>query len=94
MMPFWNAFGAVFQFHKGTIKTQYFGTDKTFVFEFQFHKGTIKTIKQNHLRLFILCFNSIKVRLKQVGSSIANAAQTFQFHKGTIKTRPVMYHRR
>ena len=31
-------------------------------------------------------FNSIKVRLKPVALSRAQALYTFQFHKGTIKT--------
>ena len=34
---------ALFQFHKGTIKTCCFARTKAAVFKFQFHKGTIKT---------------------------------------------------
>ena len=33
---------------KVRLKHQYFGTNKTFVFEFQFHKGTIKTLPKYH----------------------------------------------
>ena len=35
----------LFQFHKGTIKTQTPVTESTFVPLFQFHKGTIKTCR-------------------------------------------------
>ena len=34
---------ALFQFHKGTIKTIYRDTDIDAHLSFQFHKGTIKT---------------------------------------------------
>ena len=36
---------AVFQFHKGTIKTSNGGISCTNANRFQFHKGTIKTIQ-------------------------------------------------
>ena len=40
-------FDALFQFHKGTIKTVVLMTKMYVVFIFQFHKGTIKTAVGN-----------------------------------------------
>ena len=77
----------VFQFHKGTIKTTRLAVVYITIALFQFHKGTIKTVggltpserKSN--------FNSIKVRLKQIGvCDEIIGVPSFQFHKGTIKT--------
>ena len=53
---------------------------------FQFHKGTIKTAFQNAFALFVIHFNSIKVRLKPASQSPCPGSRQFQFHKGTIKT--------
>ena len=56
---------AIFQFHKGTIKTISFSSILKDPKAFQFHKGTIKTIAavvQSNGDLQY--FNSIKVRLK------------------------------
>ena len=54
---------------------------------FQFHKGTIKTMNEIGIYEYLNCFNSIKVRLKQLMPSLESLRQQFQFHKGTIKTR-------
>ena len=40
---------ALFQFHKGTIKTVLKPVRRPFVRQFQFHKGTIKTYTDNLL---------------------------------------------
>ena len=58
--------GLVFQFHKGTIKTNRTRRPSARPALFQFHKGTIKTL----INFTALCqvlknFNSIKVRLKR-----------------------------
>ena len=60
-----KAFLAIFQFHKGTIKTRALERRERFSLRFQFHKGTIKTTDQLADLLADLYFNSIKVRLKQ-----------------------------
>ena len=78
----------IFQFHKGTIKTDQPARGGEEYQLFQFHKGTIKTnTKKEYPLTEYPHFNSIKVRLKHkyiVGGIISAA---FQFHKGTIKTQ-------
>ena len=60
-----NLFNApVFQFHKGTIETQYSCFCPTKTKRFQFHKGTIETLTLNLTYSQQVNFNSIKVRLK------------------------------
>ena len=76
----------IFQFHKGTIKTN---NDKTWCKDahpFQFHKGTIKTCLTPYKRV-LLVFQFHKGTIK-TGSSggYAKIGSSFQFHKGTIKT--------
>ena len=39
----------IFQFHKGTIKTENFISSLNVQLEFQFHKGTIKTSHKSFL---------------------------------------------
>ena len=54
---------------------------------FQFHKGTIRTQNSFHCCNEMYHFNSIKVRLEQLGrANNIEAAIIFQFHKGTIRT--------
>ena len=77
---------AVFQFHKGTIKTKKaVAVSKRILF--QFHKGTIKTTELLALSCKLSNFNSIKVRLKPLMNVLKfSDMNSFQFHKGTIKT--------
>ena len=80
---------AVFQFHKGTIKPVFRGRTRYDEKTFQFHKGTIKPFLQILLLKTLLYFNSIKVRLNLLKTSLPRVLLfPFQFHKGTIK--PVM----
>ena len=53
---------------------------------FQFHKGAIRTRKPLHKVLWVLHFNSIKVRLERDAWKAKNPAPSFQFHKGAIRT--------
>ena len=76
----------LFQFHKGTIKTQQPVTSSLQGQRFQFHKGTIKTIFLHKNTKIVTHFNSIKVRLKQTTKQRRATSNQFQFHKGTIKT--------
>ena len=78
----------IFQFHKGTIKTQ----DRVlgFVPRYNFNsiKVRLKLVIMPVMVLVCICyFNSIKVRLKQNLAAGAAAGSAFQFHKGTIKTK-------
>ena len=77
---------AIFQFHKGTIKTYRLLQFREDVLLFQFHKGTIKTQNRQRYRRTLEHFNSIKVRLKRLEDGGGNVILSFQFHKGTIKT--------
>ena len=61
-----SAAAGVFQFHKGTIKTQVVAWCVRLYYRFQFHKGTIKTPKgARPYGMGLVNFNSIKVRLKR-----------------------------
>ena len=55
-----------FQFHKGTIRTDYTKVVQENSFLFQFHKGTIRTILGYLVVSFLIYFNSIKVQLEPV----------------------------
>ena len=79
-----------FQFHKGTIKTEY-GNAQPIAPIFQFHKGTIKTVLFLRNIETISHFNSIKVRLKHPHNKIVSSIPLFQFHKGTIKTEVAIH---
>ena len=79
-------FPALFQFHKGTIKTTAGGGLINANFIFQFHKGTIKTHNIANYALPQSHFNSIKVQLRLACCSNIISRYKFQFHKGTIKT--------
>ena len=80
----------LFQFHKGTIKTYWWGWCCLWCTGFQFHKGTIKTVAACFKLRTIGNFNSIKVRLKLAGVDEDVLIHQFQFHKGTIKTIKVL----
>ena len=54
-----------FQFHKGTIRTQWANMLVNSIMTFQFHKGTIRTFVVVVSSPFDSCFNSIKVRLER-----------------------------
>ena len=56
---------ALFQFHKGTIKTSNCSLKLEESIIFQFHKGTIKTDHEIPIEEALQDFNSIKVRLKR-----------------------------
>ena len=68
-------FVIAFQFHKGTIRTDYFVSNKPFSFEFQFHKGTIRTLLILKGIVLLRYFNSIKVQLEH------------PFYKGNTKKK-------
>ena len=55
----------IFQFHKGTIRTDLSHRHMFTAQVFQFHKGTIRTSQKLMLVLLFLYFNSIKVQLEQ-----------------------------
>ena len=75
-----------FQFHKGTIRTLSENQRPITEVLFQFHKGTIRTSKKPITSAILKCFNSIKVRLEQLGRKVVEFVVRFQFHKGTIRT--------
>ena len=76
-----------FQFHKGAIRTikAHFGV--TPPDKFQFHKGAIRTISSLVMRVLLIYFNSIKVRLEPAPFTPSTDDVGFQFHKGAIRTR-------
>ena len=53
---------------------------------FQFHEGPIKTYLCIKINNVVKCFNSMKVRLKQVNVRYNKTPTKFQFHEGPIKT--------
>ena len=62
---------------------------------FQFHKGTIRTNEARWNEAKHLNFNSIKVRLEQMGDNTTAAlVSAFQFHKGTIRTTVFQFRHR
>ena len=78
---------ALFQFHKGTIRTLCGCAHQSDFAPFQFHKGTIRTRRGVAPRLPVCRnFNSIKVRLERYSVTGCYWLQRFQFHKGTIRT--------
>ena len=54
----------IFQFHKGTIRTDFEDNLYNFLFQFQFHKGTIRTFSAVIQYDAFANFNSIKVQLE------------------------------
>ena len=67
----WGAL--LFQFHKGTIRTQKENHNKSVHNVFQFHKGTIRTLSPSVPNWVFADFNSIKVQLEQIkGRSICS----------------------
>ena len=54
-----------FQFHEGPIKTVAAADFDKFTKEFQFHEGPIKTHIIGRIVPHLVCFNSMKVRLKR-----------------------------
>ena len=79
--------GQVFQFHKGTIKTNLRAIYEQSTSRFQFHKGTIKTYPETNLNKSILDFNSIKVRLK-LGSEILIIVTYRNFNSIKVRLKP------
>ena len=68
-----NIISLVFQFHKGTIRTEYGPTTFRPHYQFQFHKGTIRTRVLANLNLEHQAnFNSIKVRLEPTMCKLLN----------------------
>ena len=78
-------FPALFQFHKGTIKTTAGGGLINANFIFQFHKGTIKTHNIANYALPQSHFNSIKVQLRLLYSKKFITRSKKQMHKATNK---------
>ena len=61
-----NPHDNTFQFHNGTIKTDYSFILPAILPKFQFHNGTIKTLHELPHLHFPLHFNSIMVQLKLI----------------------------
>ncbi len=78
-----------FQFHKGTIKTDYASSIDPFNLNFNSIKVQLKQNFELVQRVHQLNFNSIKVQLKLKSSSDIEEVSIFQFHKGTIKTAAI-----
>ena len=76
----------LFQFHKGTIRTQSVVPTVDSLSKFQFHKGTIRTSRAIKDAGIPCDFNSIKVRLEPLRPRLPRWRRKFQFHKGTIRT--------
>ena len=55
----------LFQFHKGSIRTEWLAMLRANPYSFQFHKGSIRTRVVLAHRRDHLGFNSIKVQLEQ-----------------------------
>ena len=78
---------SLFQFHEGPIKTVARIRERFRRKLFQFHEGPIKTNYYCPLWYSAVCFNSMKVRLKQADTAaIIFTLTKFQFHEGPIKT--------
>ena len=76
----------IFQFHKGTIKTDQ--QDELNLVFYYFNSIKVR-LKLKPLAMSYDTFddfNSIKVRLKRLAYEINMFYRKFQFHKGTIKT--------
>ena len=88
-----NRLIGIFQFHKGTIKT-----DSSY--SYQYYSANFNSIKVRLKQKMPLCFrrmyqhfNSIKVRLKRYLEYKTGFDRVqFQFHKGTIKTTHLLLH--
>ena len=76
----------VFQFHKGTIKTDVGGHIPHNVRNFNSIKVQLKQLIYFLIQFVNLNFNSIKVQLKLLHRLEVAVVTQFQFHKGTIKT--------
>ena len=74
-----------FQFHKGAIRTKYFGRWQVSFHSFQFHKGAIRTTGKCNTETSFDNFNSIKVRLEPCVISIS--APEYNHHFNSIKVR-------
>ena len=75
-------------FNSMKVRLKLFGMlRRSYVSLFQFHEGPIKTHLTMTLALLLLCFNSMKVRLKRANTKTRpNKKNLFQFHEGPIKT--------
>ena len=62
----------LFQFHKGTIRTETVEVENGAEIKFQFHKGTIRTLLALALYQAYSHFNSIKVQLEQARNGKAD----------------------
>ena len=74
----------LFQFHKGTIRTDSATDTRTGENLFQFHKGTIRTPTVCAPSAVMLYFNSIKVRLERF---LQDRMVGVDFHFNSIKVR-------
>ena len=63
-----QGYQTLFQFHKGTIRTDKTHRHMFTTNLFQFHKGTIRTVLTEPISNLSSYFNSIKVRLEPVKS--------------------------
>ena len=76
----------VFQFHKGTIRTQRCSVTLTTLAHFNSIKVQLEPALQTSSFTTLRNFNSIKVQLELLGELCMPSYREFQFHKGTIRT--------
>ena len=91
MREYSNFYAALFQFHKGTIRTNNLLKSKKLHVNF----NSIK-VRLEHNKLAVKLesnanFNSIKVRLEPKYPISSIESLKFQFHKGTIRTQSVKF---
>ena len=89
-----NAFqrsSSSFQFHKGAIRTRNHSLGICDILPFQFHKGAIRTadcLPWN--RCYDLHFNSIKVRLEHLFSTISST-KNLDFNSIKVRLEPIIH---
>gem|GEM_PF-2190259 len=77
----------LFQFHKGSIKTDKITVTIPLEMSFNSIKVRLRQEDASSNPPFPISFNSIKVRLRLATTEAGYTTQSFQFHKGSIKTR-------
>ena len=81
----------VFQFHKGTIRTQFLTLSEAALCHFNSIKVQLELHTRSGKQTSSCNFNSIKVQLEQTDASDFVIPELFQFHKGTIRTPTSSY---
>ena len=77
---------SIFQFHKGTIRTECLARLLQVFCHFNSIKVQLERGAVVLIFLYLNNFNSIKVQLEPASGSGSLSGSTFQFHKGTIRT--------